>query len=60
MLRPKCDLCHDKRAGKDPAVVYLGEHAYKVCDECEMLFAVITEKVEEQQKLFGDIDEQSI
>jgi hypothetical protein len=58
MLRPKCDICQIKKLQKDPAQLYIDSHLFNVCDECEMLLAVITDKINEREKNFGDIDEQ--
>jgi len=60
VLRKKCDICQDKKLSKDPAQVYIDTHYFLVCDECEMLLSIITEKVNEHEKLIGDIDEQPI
>ena len=60
MLSKKCDICQIKKLKKDPAQLYIDENLFNICDECEMLLVVITEKVNEREKLIGDIDEQPI
>jgi len=36
---------------EEPAVIYLGEYAFDVCEECEKLMDIIQEKTEEH---YGD------
>ena len=36
---------------KEPAVIYVGEYAFEVCEECEKLMEIIQEKTEEH---YGD------
>jgi hypothetical protein len=35
----------------EPAVIYVGEYAFHVCEECEKLMDIIQEKTEEH---YGD------
>lgn len=51
-----CEACNKNKLPKDNAVVYLDDHPFNVCDECERLLMVILQKFEERE----DIDEQSI
>lgn len=36
---------------EEPAVIYVGEYAFDVCEECEKLMDIIQEKTEEH---YGD------
>jgi len=36
---------------EEPAVIYVGEYAFDVCEECERLMDIIQEKTEEY---YGD------
>jgi len=36
---------------EEPAVIYMGEYAFDVCEECEKLMDIIQEKTEEH---YGD------
>jgi hypothetical protein len=56
VLKAKCDICKIKKLEKDSAQLYVDSHLFNVCDECEMLLAVITDKVNEREKNFGDIE----
>jgi hypothetical protein len=58
-----CDICQNKQLTEDPALLYIDAHKFHVCDECEMLLSVITEKVELHNASIANIeinDEQSI
>lgn len=55
-MAKKCEACHKNKLPKDNAVVYLDDHPFNVCDECERLLMVILQKFEERE----DEDEQSI
>ena len=45
-----CQACGQKELPEENAVVYLGEHAFNVCDECEKLLEVILQKFDEREK----------
>jgi len=45
-----CEACHKKKLPKDNAIVYLGDHPFNVCDECERLLMVILQKFEEREE----------
>jgi len=36
---------------EEPAIIYVGEYAFDVCEECEKLMDIIQEKTEEH---YGD------
>lgn len=40
---PECS----KTLPKEPAIIYVGEFAFEVCEECEKLMEVIQQKTEE-------------
>jgi hypothetical protein len=56
MMAKLCEACNKNELPKDNAVVYLDDHPFNVCDECERLLMVILQKFEERE----DINEQSI
>lgn len=45
-----CEACHKKELPKDNAVVYVSDHPFNVCDECERLLMVILQKFEEREE----------
>lgn len=53
--KQKCQAC-DKRLTTDPALVYIDNHEFEVCDECERLLNTLTKKFEERE----DLNEQSL
>lgn len=64
MSEKLCQACNKKSLNEDPAIVYLDEHPFEVCDECEKLLMVILQKFEEREQKFeslapdeGDYDE---
>lgn len=50
MMRKKCEACNKNKLPKDNAIVYLDEHPFNVCDECEKLLMVILQKFEEREE----------
>jgi hypothetical protein len=55
MAKKLCQACNKNKLPKDPAVVYLDEHPFEVCDECERLLVVILQKFEERDKDYESI-----
>lgn len=49
-MRKKCEACNKNKLPKDNAIVYLGDHPFNVCDECERLLMVILQKFDEREQ----------
>jgi len=45
-----CEACNKNTLPKDNAIVYLDDHPFNVCDECEKLLMVILQKFEEKEE----------
>jgi hypothetical protein len=50
MMRKKCEACNKVKLPKDHATVYVGDHPFNVCDECEKLLVLILQKFEEREQ----------
>lgn len=50
MPKKLCQACNKNKLPKDHATVYLGEHPFDVCDECERLLVVMLQKFEEREQ----------
>jgi hypothetical protein len=55
MSEKLCQACNAKKLNDDPAIVYLSEHPFEVCDECEKLLMVILQKFEQREKDYESV-----
>lgn len=48
--KPKCEVLDcNNNLPEDPAIIVVGEHEFKVCDECALLMSTLQEKFEERE-----------
>ena len=47
--KAKCGLC-PRKISDDPAKVVLGDYTVEICEECERLLNVLSDKIEQQTK----------
>lgn len=46
-MKKKCDFCKNKLP-ESPAIVKTEDHEFVICEECEMLFQVLHDKMQER------------